>query len=159
MTNENIETQLARLVAAERLFIPVSSIDNKLKKRRPVMAKAIALPDGGYQGERFYARVETEEVTAKARTMAQAVDQFAEQYPRHGDILKGLIAETRQARETNMYFGMTAGSRLTSEDYLGVMKDLGFTATQANALYGPLMDASRNISRARSDGERSILIG
>ena len=156
---KQIERQLAELVAAERLYVPVSSIDGKLKRKRPVLASNIDIPVEGYIGQRFYARVEREDVTAKARTMTQAGDLFAQRYPRSGEVLKGLIAETRLSKETNLYFGMNPGCRLTADDYLGVMTSLGFTETQAQRLYEPLVESSRQISRARNDGERSILVG
>ncbi|VVB79402.1 Uncharacterised protein [uncultured archaeon] len=156
---ENLERQLVGLIAADRLDIPISSMSGKLKRMKPKLAKAISLPDNNYSGERVYANVQKYDSTAKARTMSEAVDMFAEQYPRHGKILRGYIEETRATRESNLYFGMQEGCRLTAEDYLGVMSDLGFTESQARALYEPLMDASRSIARKRADSERSILIG
>lgn len=52
---------------------------------------------------------------------------------------------------------MQPGCRLTADDYLGVMTNLGFTEAQARNLYEPLIEASRQISKKRSE-ERSILI-
>ena len=70
-----------------------------------------------------------------------------------------MIEETRAAKETNLYFGIQAGCRLTSDDYMGVMTNLGFTEAQARNLYEPLIEASRTIAKKRAEGERSILIG
>jgi hypothetical protein len=52
---------------------------------------------------------------------------------------------------------MNDGCRLTADDYLGVMANLGFTEAQARNLYEPLIVTSRSISKKR-DEERSILI-
>jgi hypothetical protein len=155
---EQLERQVIELIAADRIHIPISSIDGKLKRQKPKIAQAIQLPGARFQGERVYARVKVDDVTEKARTMREAIDVFAEQYPRHGKILNGLIEETRQAKETNMYFGVQEGCRLTAEDYLGVMQNLGFTEAGARNLYPELMNVSRNLARKREE-ERSILIG
>jgi len=157
-TNEALERQVIELVAADRIFITTSSIDNKLKRMRPKLAQAIELPEDEYSGQRVYARVKQDDTTGKARTMAEAVNTFAERYPKYGQILNGLIAEKRVAKETNMYFGVNPGCRLTADDYLGVMANLGFTETQARNLYEPLINTSRSIAKKRNE-ERSILIG
>jgi len=158
MTNETLERQVIALVAADRIEIPVSSLSGKLKRMKPKLAQAISFPGNSYLGERVYVRVETETATESARTMREAIDYFAEQFPRHGKVLNGLIEETRAAKEVNMYFGVNPGCRLTSDDYLGVMANLGFTEAQARNLYEPLMDTSRAISKKRGE-ERKILVG
>ena len=155
---ETFERQIIELIAVDRLHIPISSMDGKLKRQKPKIAQAIQLPGTRFQGERVYARVSVDDVTEKARTMRDAVDAFAEQYPRHGKILNGIIEETRQYKETNLYFGVNQGCKLTADDYLGVMENLGFTEATARNLYPELMDVSRKISRKR-DEERSVLIG
>ena len=94
----------------------------------------------------------------KARGMANAIEDFAQQYPRHGNILRGMIAEERQVRETYLHFGLNPDKRLTADDYIGVITSLGFTEATARNLYPELMDVSRKISKKR-DEDRSILIG
>jgi hypothetical protein len=155
---EQLERQLIGFIAADRIFVATSSMDNKLKRIRPALAKQIRLPDNNYTGDRVYANIAVEDVTEKSRTMREAINEFADLYPRHGAILNGMIEETRDAKETNLYFGVNPGCRLTADDYLGVMVDLGFTETQARNLYEPIIDASRKISRKRNNTERSILI-
>ena len=155
---ENLERQLIGLIAADRLDIPISSMSGKLKRMKPKLAKAISLPENNYSGKRVYGSIVEEDVTSKARTVREAIDQFTEAYPKYGTILNGLIEETRVAKENNLYFGMQEGCRLTADDYLGVMANLGFGEAQARNLYEPLMDTSRIISRKRVDTERSILI-
>jgi hypothetical protein len=159
MTNELLERQLIDLVAADRMYVPVSSMDSKLKRRRESMAKAVTLPESNsYRGERVSAKISTED-EMKARTMKEAIAEFARQYPRHGKVLNGLIAEKRLQKETHLYFGVREGCRLTSDDYLAVMKDLGFGPESAKSLYHELIEVSRNMARKRADGERSILVG
>jgi hypothetical protein len=159
MTNEMLERQLIDLVAADRMYIPVSSMDSKLKRRRESMAKGIVMPESGaYRGERVYAKISTED-EMKARTLKEAIAAFNEKYPTHGKVLNGLIAEKRLQKETHLYFGVREGCRLTSDDYLTVMKDLGFGPESAKSLYHELIEVSRNLARKRADEERSVLVG
>ena len=156
---ENLEGQLIELIATDRTYIPISSMDGKLKRQRTKLAKGIDLSGlrGKYSGERVYARTETED-RMKARGMSEGIEAFCEAYPRQGEILRGLIAEQRVQSETHLYFGVNEGSRLSADDYMGVMLDLGFTEATAKRLYPKLMDISRNLSKKR-DEERSVLIG
>lgn len=155
--NEQLERQVIGLVAADRIFIPISSMDSKLKKMRKTAAQAISLPGNKYSGERVSAHVVDEE-GRKARGMSEAIDIFCGKHPQYGKELRGLIAEQRTVTEPTLYFGMNPGCRLTSADYMQVMTSLGFSEAKAESMYGELMDASRKISRAR-DEERSILVG
>jgi len=156
-----IERQILDLIATERIYRPISSISGKLERSRPKQAKSIDLNDFGnnFSGERAYARIEENDVTKKARTMRQAVDEFADKYKRHGKILNGLIEEHRELKESNIYIGMNEGCRLTADDYISVMTNLGFTETTARRLYPELMDISYKMARKRKETERSILIG
>jgi len=155
MTNQT-ERQLINLIAADRLFVPISSLDGKLKRMRPKLAQAVEIPGDSYSGERVYARVETD-TTSKARGMKEGIEKFQNQYPAHGAILQDMIQETRQEKETNLYFGMNQDCRLNAEDYMQVMSSLGFNERQAIEFYPTLMDVSRRLSRTRTE-ERSILI-
>jgi len=156
--NKTLEGQLIQLIATDRLDIPISSMSGKLKRAKPKLAADIDLSDcnGNYLGDRVYARVNTEE-TMKARTMREGVEAFKEAHPQYGRILEGMISEQRAIRETHLYFGMNEGSRLSENDYMGVMQDLGFSESTARDLYPELMTVSRNLSRKR-DEERSILL-
>ena len=157
--NENLERKIIELVAADRLYIPISSIDGKLKRMKPKLAEQIYLPNEAkpFRGERVYARIKTEN-EQKARGMREGIGLFCEKYPQYGKILNGMIEEEREVRETHLYFGMNEDKRLTADDYLGVMANLGFPETSAKSLYHELIEVSRKISRAR-DEERSIMLG
>ncbi|MCU0642551.1 MAG: hypothetical protein MUF61_03180, partial [archaeon] len=111
-----------------------------------------------YVGERVYARVESED-RMKARTLKEAISDFGEQYPSHGKVLQGIIAEKRLQKEEHLYFGVNEGCRLAENDYMAVMKDLGFGEVTARGLYSELIEVSRNLARKRGSPERSILIG
>ena len=158
MIADTTETQLLELVAVDRLHIPLSSLDGKLKRMKPKIADAINLPTGEFRGSRVYARIEVDD-RLKSRSMSDAVDEYCETYPAQGKVLTQLIEDKRSVSETYLHFGMQPGCRLTADDYLGVMANLGFTEAQARTLYNPLMDTSRRIAKKREDGERSILIG
>lgn len=153
---EQLERQLIGLIAVDRLDIPISSMSGKLKRMKPKLASAVDLPRGSFYGERAYARVEAED-RLKARTMSEAVTEFCEAYPTPGRALTQMIEDKRAVSETHLYFGMNEGCRLTADDYLGVMADLGFSESQARALYEPLMDASRSIAKKRYE-ERSVML-
>lgn len=154
-----LERQIIELIAVDRIDIPISSMSGKLKRRKPKLAAGINLNEhnGEYSGERVYARVETED-HMKARGMRDAIDLFTQEFPRYGKILQGMIEEERAIRETHLYFGTTDGARLTADDYMGVMRDLGFSESRSRDLYPELMAISRNLSRKR-DEERSVLLG
>jgi len=157
--NEALERQVVELVAVDRIDILISSMSGKLKRAKPKLAGAIDLSayDGSFSGERAYARVKSEDVE-RARGMREGVDEFSKKFPNYGKILEGLIQEKRKERETHLYFGLHEGRRLTSEDYMGVMRDLGFSEARAEGLYQELMEVSRHLSRKR-DEERSVLVG
>ena len=155
---EELERQLIELIATDRIEIPISSMSGKLKRRKPKLAQAIALPGSKYRGERVHAKVE-EADRMKARTLKEAVAEFGEKYPSHGKVLAGIIAEKRLQKETHLYFGVNDGCRLTSADYMDVMKNLGFGEVTAERLYSELIDVSRNLAKKRDEHERSVLIG
>lgn len=155
----NLERRIIEIIAADRIDRPISSMSGKLKRMKPKLAKAVDLSelDGDYNSERVYARIEDEDCM-KARGLKEGIEKFEKKFPKYGRILKGFIEEQRVMREKHLYFGLYRGCRLTSNDYLGVMENLGFTKGTAERLYPELMNISRNLSKKR-DEERSILIG
>ena len=158
MTNENVEQGLIRLIATDRIEIPISSMSGKLKRQKPEIAKDVAAEfNQRYSGDRTYARV-VEDNKMKARTMKEGIEAFSLDYPKYGELLQQYIAEERERKETHLCFGMKDGCRITADDYRHVMTDLGFTPAMAEELYPALMDVSRKLSRQRGE-ERSILIG
>jgi hypothetical protein len=163
MTQE-LEREVIGLIATDRLYTPSSSFDGKLERKRPKIAKAIATlesfqeTDQDFQGERAYARVETED-KSKARGMKQGIAKFAQEFPRYGQILNGMIEEHRVKSETHLCFGMQDGKRLTKEDYLEVLTDMGLGPVTAEKYCDVALDISRNMTKKRGYAERSVLIG
>lgn len=157
MTNET-ERQLINLIAADRIYMPISSLDGKLKRMRPKLAEAVQMPDASFIGERVYARIE-ESTAQKAKGMRTAINEFSAKFPEYGAILQGMIDEQRTEKETALCFGVREGSRLAAQDYMEVMQNLGFNERNAIRIYPELMDTCRKLSKARDYEERSILIG
>ena len=153
------EKQILELVASDRLHIPLSSMYQKLKKTKKSSAEEIAESLGKvrFVGDRSYAFVKKED-KEKARGMKEAIAEFSIDFPKYGKILQGKIAEKRTKSEEHLYFGTNPGSRLTADDYIEVMQNLGLTENTARSLYPDLMDISRKLSRSR-DEERSIIVG
>jgi hypothetical protein len=161
MANEQLERQVIELVATDRIYIPVSSMAGKLERRRPKLAKEVAETEefsGDFHGERTYARVETDD-KMKARGMKEGIEKFSKEFPKYGKILTGLIEEQRALRETHLSFGLYNGCKLTADDYMDVMANLGFTQAEAKNLYPSLMDISRKLTKQRGGEERSVMVG
>src|SRR3989344_6135855 len=127
------ERQVLEIIATDRIDIPISSMSGKLKRAKPKLAKALdlsAYDSQNFVGERCYARIESEDLM-KARGMRDGIEEFASRYPQYGKILNGIIEEKRVERETHLYFGIREGRRLTADDYMDVMQNLGFTESTA----------------------------
>ncbi len=154
-----MERKIIELIARDRLEIPLSSMYQKVKSAKSKSAKSLAqLLDGQkYESERVFAHV-TEEDQQKARGMKEAVAEFCEQFPKYGKILTGKIEEKRTLTEQHLYFGVRAGSRLTTEDYIGVMTSLGLTEHTARSLYPDLLNVSRKLAKEREE-DRSTIVG
>ena len=158
---EELERQVIGLVALDRIYVPMSSFDGKLKRRRPKVAGAIVADDDfskAFEGDRAYARVTVENKT-KSRDMRTGVEEFCAEYPQYGKILNGYIEQERVKRETHLSFGMQPGKRLTQGDYMDVMIDMGLTEQRAAEFYPVVMEISRNLAKKRDEGDRSVLIG
>ncbi|MDO8508250.1 MAG: hypothetical protein Q7S27_01045 [Nanoarchaeota archaeon] len=154
---KSLEKEIISLIAMDRLHIPISSMSGKLKRRQPKQAQSLEIEDT-YEGERVYARVDEKENLKKARGMKEGIKMFEENFPKYGQILRGLIEAHREYKEKHLYFGIQEGRRLTADDYMGVMTDLGLSEKLSRDLYPELMNLSRNLSKERKE-ERRILIG
>jgi len=155
---ENLERQIIELVAIDRLYIPSSSFDGKLKRRRKKVAESIETSKKGFEGERTYARIE-EEDKKKAKDMRAGIEEFCKDFPKYGRILNAMIEKERVKRERHLYFGMLEGRRLATEDYMYVLKDMGLSPAIAEEYYDVAMEISRNLVKKREEKERSVLIG
>ena len=124
------------------------------------LAKSVAedLGETRFVGSRTYAFVESENKSL-ARGMKEAVQEFSEEHPKYGEILKGKIEEKRNMREEHLYFGVNEGSRLSGEDYMTVMRNLGISEHKAHLLYPVITEVSRDLQAKRKDSERSVIVG
>ena len=154
-----MESKIIELVARDRIEVPLSSMDQKLRRTRLSLGKELAedVRDNDFQSERTFAYVTTEDKD-RARGMKEAVAEFTEEHPKYGAILKGKIAEKRVSREEHLYFGMQPDKRLTSDDYMGVMQEIGISSGVARSLYPDLMNVSRKLANARQE-DRSVIVG
>lgn len=156
-----MERQVIGLIAQDRLELPLSSMDQKLRRGRLAQAKKIADSIGvgnSVEDERVFAYVE-EDVRERARGTKQAIAEFETEFPKYGAILRGKIAEKRAKRDVHLYFGVNAGKKLTRDDYVQAMVDSGLTPHVAHMIYPVLMDVSRRLDSARDHETRSIVVG
>ena len=154
-----MEENLLKLIATDRIEIPFSSLEQKLRRDKVNIAKDISLglSGTGYTGNRTFAYT-AEEEKERARGMKEAINEFVHEFPKYGEILKGKITEKRMKCEKHLYFGMNDGCKLTSGDYMEVMTNLGISERVAEELYPNLMGISRKLEKIRCE-ERSIIVG
>ncbi|MFH1365058.1 MAG: hypothetical protein ABIH28_00545 [archaeon] len=154
-----LEEEIINLIATDKIYVPISSMGGKLERLRPKLAKQINLSEhnNNFTGKRVYARIESEDKKS-AKNMREGIEKFKREFPEQGEILEKYIEEERTKKETHFYFGTNPECRLTTEDYLAVMKTMGFTEFSAIRLYPELLETSRALSRKRNE-ERSVLIG
>lgn len=153
------EQEIVQLIARDRLEIPLSSLYQKVKRAKKKEAQELAdrLGEGRFESERVYAYAESED-KMKARKMKEAVAEFQQQYPEAGAQLQSMIETKRMESERHLYFGVNLGSRLSTDDYIGIMKSTGLSEQVARNLYPDLLNVSRKLASARED-DRSILVG
>lgn len=158
--NESLhETYLVLLCGLDRLHKPISSFSSKMKKTQPLFARNFPLEPGKfYEGERAYARVEVAN-KRKARSLREGIEAFLEKHPEMKDELEKCINEGRKTREKHLYYGLKEGKRISKEDYLHVLTELGLSRARAEALYEPLIQISDDLRTKRHEKESSILIG
>ena len=162
MTNERTEPEklVRKLVAMNDLRIPFSRLYQKNKK----IEKEYALGISNYVGQSadfgnsVSANVEKTE-KQKARGMEDGIELFSKQYPRYGSILKGMIEEKRAESEVYLNYGLNEGYKLNDNEYVSVMRDIGLTDAEAEAMFPKLMDISARLKKKQKEGLREILIG
>ena len=162
MTNERTEGEklVRKLVAMNDLRIPLSSLYQKDKKIEKEYALGISnyIGQNSALGNSVTAYVE-KTTKQKARGMEEGIEAFTKQYPRYGKILKGLIEEERTKKENYLLYGLNDGYKLNDNEYVGVMRDIGLTDAEAEAMFPKLMDISSRLKKKQKEGLREILIG
>jgi len=154
-----VEIYVRNMVALDVLSKPLSSLGGKAERRRDKAAEEIAdlLKDESEVGERIFAKIEKRD-EEKARTLREGIEAFKREHPNYGDILENKIAEKRTKSNKYLIFGLNKGYYLASEDYVRVMKDLGFTREEACSMYPHLKEISTRLGKANEQEERTILL-
>lgn len=154
----DLEITVRNMVAFDILSKPLSSLGHKADRRRDKLAEiAAGLLGSGYETERVVAYVEKRE-EEKARTLREGIEAFKEEHPRYGKILEGMIVEKRAASSKYLVFNVAEGYRLAAEDYRRVMRELGMSTIQADAMYPHLLEISDKLGKAGENAKRSILL-
>jgi len=154
----DLETVVRDMVAYDILSKPLSNLGDKAHRRRDKMAgEAAKLLSEGYTAERITAYTEFRD-EERARTMREGISSFSEAYPRYGKILEGMIQDKRQQSNEYLVFGIQDGFKLGAEDYRRVMKDIGMTSREADAMYPHILDISDRLGKARENAIRDILL-
>ena len=161
--NEN-ESNVRKLVAYDNLDLPLCALHNRLDRKHKNLAVSLENPID--EGEDFGVAITNVRYDnkQKARAITEAVGEFVEKYPTEGRELQKIIAVKRTMRETYLEYGMPEKSRISSQDYIAAMTDVGLTETQARNFYPQALELSRTLQRLRgkkttSSGLRTVLIG
>ena len=158
VNRSELEISVRSLVAYDILSKPLTSLGQKSDRRRDKLAEEVAdLLREEDKFERVTAYVERRD-EEKARTLREGIEAFKETHPRYGAILEGIIKETRKESNRYLIFGVTPGFRLGAEDYRRVMKDLGMSTIEADAMYPHLLDISGRLGKAGENATRKILL-
>ena len=153
----NYELDVRKLIAFDNLDIPLSALHNRIDRRHKTLAQSLESPIDSCEdfGE---AIVEVEyQDKKKARALTEAVKEFCEIYPVQGRKLKKIITVKRTMRETYLHYGFPKGRRISQQDYIHAMIDVGLTKAQAENFYPKVLEISRRLLRKSSTFSGSIL--
>lgn len=161
---ETQESRVRRLIAYDMLDIPLNALHKRIDRQHKNLA--VELGEMYDQGTDFgSAQVSVEyENHQRARAMREAIDEFCAENPVLGRSLQMKIETKRTMRETYLCYGLPDDSRISKQDYLGVMEDIGLSASQAENLYPRLLETSYSLQKVRGkstthEGLRKVLIG
>lgn len=159
-----VEELVRELVALDIMWRELKSLGDKGDRRAKKLAAKIAgaIKEEANIGPRVFARFEPDE-HEKARTLREAVDKFKEDYPEQGQILEGYIKAVRMVKDTNLVYGLVAGSSLEPEAYRRALRGLRpdrkpMPDKLASALYPPVIDLAVIRERDSPQLERRILL-
>ena len=155
---DDLETAVRNMVAYDIISKPLSSLGQKADRREKKLAvEAAGLLQSNEPSERIFAYTETRN-EERSRTTREGIDQFKEAHPRYGAVLEGMIQQKRFEKNNYIVFGVTEGFKLGASDYRSVMKDLGMTTIESDAMYGHILNISDRLGKARENETRSILL-
>ena len=154
----DLELTIRDMIAYDIMSKPLASLGHKADRRRDKLARlAYELLDAGEIAERVIAYTETRE-EEKARTLREGISAFAEAHPNYGHILEGMIAEKRKESNQYLVYGVKEGCKLAPENYRRVMRELGLSPIQADAMYPHLLETAVRLGKAGENEKRSILL-
>ncbi len=154
-----LEKRVRRLISSDISYRVLKSLGEKgVRRLTKVATEIVDLLDKEEVNERFFAYLEESE-EEKSRTLREGIYLFKIENPRYGDILEGMIAQKRVQRNKNLVYGLNPGYKLSEEDYIHVIMDLGFERREASAIYPHLLRISESLKKANEQEKRTILIG
>ena len=158
VNRSELEVVVRSMVAFDILSKPLTSLGQKADRRKDKLAAETAgLLREGDTFERVVAYTERRD-EEKARTLREGINAFKSEHPRYGEVLEGMIAEKRTKSNKYLVYGVQDGFKLGAEDYRRVMKDLGMTTMESDAMYTHLLDISDRLGKASENSLRNILL-
>lgn len=154
-----IEKYVRHMVALDVLGKPFKTLGDRAWRRENKLAKMIAdcLIEKYDVGERVFVEVEKID-EEKARTLREGVEAFKKEFPRYGKILEEMIKGRRIRKNKYLRYGLNEDFVLGSEDYISVMKDLGFEREEACAVYPHIKVISERLGKSKEQSKRLILL-
>jgi len=154
-----VEKYVRWLIALDIISKPLSSLGDKgMRREKKTVKNIVALLEKESEiSKRIFAKIEKRE-EEKARTLREGITQFKKKYPSYGTILEGIIAETRIKKNEYLIYGLNENYKLSEEDYVRVMMDLGFKRREAVSIYPHIIAISERLGKASEQAERRILI-
>ncbi len=155
-----IEKRVRRLIASDITYRVLQNLGNKgirnLDKKVTGILEYIVEKE--IIGDRVFAEVVYEPEDKKARKISEAISIFKEKHTKYGKILQNLIDEKRKQESNYLIYGLKQGFKLSEEDYVQVMIDLGFEKREASSIYPHVLSISERLKKADEQAERKILI-
>ena len=154
----DLEMCVRTLVAYDIVSKPLSSLGQKADRRKDNLAGEVATllkEDEEFKRVTAYTQRIDEE---KARTLREGINDFKEKYSKYGKVLEGMIQEKRIKKNKYLCYGINEGFNLGAEDYRRVMRNVGLTTEQADAMYPHLKTMSDKLGKAKEQSLRKILL-
>ena len=130
----------------QRQLGPIAEdVYSRLSKRQRVQEDALVVAD-----YRF------EDKDLKARTLKEGIDEFSKRYPEYGEVLNGIISETRKTKRRYLIFGQK--DELPQEIYTTALENAGIPEDIHTGLVGNIKAISEQFSKKRKDGRVEMLI-
>lgn len=151
------------LIAFEKIRAYYSSFSDKAEARVDEGAKGLynrlAAGEKIPEDVKVIAEINTALESKAARTMKEAIDEFAVKHPKQGEELYGLIDEKRSQSNIYLRFGLKEGSELPKASYLRVFRDLGINPEDTHKMYYATEEVVKKLRKRQLERIKSKLIG